>query len=113
MVGVDSLLGLGVQADRLAVEQESHDVDVVRCQIQNHSHVPDASREGAQPRRLDLKDATKLPSREPATQLADGGIESLDVPDGQQQPSVLGCSDHRFCVGTVRGDGLLDQDVRP
>ena len=108
MVGVDALLGLGVEPDRLAVEQEAHHVDVVRGEIQHDPHVPDASGERTQARRLDLEDAPKLSPRQPAPELTDGRIEPLDVAHRQQPTSLLCGFDHGLRIGAVRGDRLLD-----
>ena len=47
MLGVDPPLGLGVDADRLRADQEAHDVEVVRREVDDDPDVADAGRERA------------------------------------------------------------------
>ncbi len=111
MIGVDALLRLRVDPHRVAVEQEAHDVQVVWRKVDHHADIADPRREGPEARRLDLEDAAQLARIEPAAQLADRGVEALDVPDGQQLPRVTGRGDHLLRLLAGRGDRLLDQDV--
>ncbi len=80
--------------------------------VEHHAHVADAGREGAEPGRLDLEDATELAGGEPTTQLADGRVEALDVPDRQEATRPLRRGDHGLRLLAIRRDGLLDQHVR-
>ena len=73
--------------------------------------VADARRERPEPRCVDLEDAPQLAGVEPPPQLADGGVEALDVADAQHPVRSAAAAIISSASVARCGDRLLDQHV--
>ena len=83
----------------------------MRGQVDDHAHVADPRRERAQAAGEDVKHAAELTGRDPALQLADRGVEALDVADREDALRALRGVDQRLAFLQRVRDRLLDQDV--
>ncbi len=111
VLGVDAALGLGEDADRLGADEVPHDVEVVWREVHDHADVPDASRERPQAGRVHLEDASQLTIGQTPAQLADCGVEPLDVPNGEHPAGIASRLDHARRLFPGGGNGLLDEHV--
>ena len=113
MIGVDALLGLGIDADRLFAAHEAHDVEIVWGQIDHDAHVADATGEGAYAATDDLEDAAQLAVIEMLLEGLDSRIEAHDVTDHQLAVDTRSKVDQGLGFVDSRSDGLLYQHVDP
>jgi hypothetical protein len=70
---------LGLNPHDFATQQEAHDVNVVRCEVEDNADVADALRERSDAASMNLVHAAEFTSIETALEFADGRVEPLDV----------------------------------
>jgi len=111
VVGMDPLLGLGVQPLHISAGEMTHDVEVMRGEVDDHADVADASRERPEPPRLDLKNPADLAECDASLQLSDRRVETLDVADRKHAIGAPRRSQKLAALFEVGRDRLLDEDM--
>ena len=104
-------LRLGVNPHSLLACEVAHHVQVMGGQVNDYTHVPDASGKRPQPPAAHLEDTAQLARLQPLLQRSHGRVEAHDVTHHQFAPQYIGSLNQFLRLILGRRDGLLDQHV--
>src|SRR5690606_24274375 len=110
-IRIDGFERFAIQPDDRLVDQVTHQIDIVRCQVNDHPGIPDAHRIRAEALRMDVVDTSGHAFAQTAAQFGNSGVKPLDVPDSQDDPFALRLFDQRPGFFESRGNRLFDEQI--